>query len=173
MISRRLLFGSGGAALLPSAALVQSLDAPVPTTLEELAQRVVDLENRVADLETNAGLNTTGDAESVDEVEVSTEEESGVSLSISGVGTTLSDPLYLEEGMYRVEATISVANGIGDVFNLEVAGSNDFDDWIFMEFAEGNGDFEYSSNWSAKRSEEYFFQVECMSSWTVNFVKLR
>lgn len=71
----------------------------------------------------------------------------------------------MKAGLYRVGAIVYVTNGFGDFFGLTVAGSNDWDDEIFFEFFDEDGDHEISTSWTAKSEGEFAFQIDCTSDW--------
>ena len=164
-MNRRVLFGIGGTALLPLPALAQ--DGTVPPEWEErfaaLEERVTAIESRLDEL---IGQETPpSDAA----VEIQSESGSGEAIRFTGTGTTLTDVVAMKAGLYRVQATVTVDNGFGDIFGVEVAGSNDYQDSLFYEIFEDNGEHEISTSWTAKRDGEYAFQIDCTSDWELIF----
>ena len=165
MNRRRALLGAGASALLPLPVLAQ--DGTVP---EEWEERFAALEERVATIESRLDeLLGEEDAPTDQAAEDQTRANSGDVIRFTGNGTTLTPPTAMTAGMYRVQTMVTVDNGFGDVFNVAVAGSNDFDDQIFFEFFEDNGEHEVSTSWTAKRDGEYAFQVDSMSGWELTF----
>jgi hypothetical protein len=165
MNRRRALLGAGASALLPLPVLAQ--DGTVP---EEWEERFAALEERVAAIELRLEeLLGEEDAPTEQAAEDQTRSSSGDVIRFSGTGTTLTEVVSMSAGPYRVQALVNVTNGFGDVFSVDVAGSNDWQDSIFIEFFEGNGEQEVSTNWTAKRDGDYAFQVDCMSAWELTF----
>jgi hypothetical protein len=164
MNRRRAILGVGGTALLPLPVLAQ--DGTVPAEWEE---RFTALEERIAaiELKLDEPLGEETPAEQTTEDQAMSNSVDVIRLS--GNGTTLTEPTALAARIYRVEATVTVDNGFGDVFNVAVAGSNDFHDQIFIEFFEGNGEHEVSTSWTADREGDYSFQVDSMSGWELTF----
>ena len=164
-MNRRALFGIGGTALLPLPALAQ--DGTVPPEWEE---RFAALEERVAAIELRLDeLLGQETAPSDPAAESQSEARSGEAIRFSGSGTTLTDVVAMKAGLYRVQAIVTVDNGFGDIFGVEVAGSNDYQDSLFYEFFEDNGEHEVSTSWTAKREGEYAFQIDCTSAWELTF----
>lgn len=64
---------------------------------------------------------------------------------------------------------VTVNTGFGDAFILDVAGSDSWEDTLFIEYLEGDGIHEVSTNWTARRDGEYAFQIDCMSGWELTF----
>lgn len=164
-MNRRALFGIGGTALLPLPALAQ--DGTVPPEWEErfaaLEERVTAIEQRLDALTSDDAPEPTKLAEQQDQT-----ASSGI-MRLSGSGTTMTELVSMEAGLYRVEATVTIDTGYGDAFMVQVAGSNDWQDSIFIEFLEGDGIHEVSTNWTARQNGDYAFQIDCMSEWELTF----
>jgi hypothetical protein len=75
----------------------------------------------------------------------------------------------MQAGPYRVQALVTVDTGFGDAFSVEVAGSDSWEDMLFIQYMEGDGEHEVSTNWTARRDGEYAFQIDCMSQWELTF----
>lgn len=167
-MNRRALFGVGGTALLPLPVLAQ--DGSIP---EEWEERFAALEERVAAIEKNLDALSGEDAPEVGETtEEQAQPPTGDIVRFTGSGTTLTDVVSMNAGLYRVTATVNVDTGFGDAFIVNVAGSNDWEDSIFIKYLEDDGEHEVSTNWTAMRDGEYAFQVDCMSDWEVTFEEM-
>lgn len=168
-MNRRTVIGAGTLSLLPLDLRAQAVTDP-----EEFEQRITDLENRVTVIEQKLDelLGGNEDPEETEPVTLS-ETESQDEITLQGNGTALTDPVSLAEGMYRIEFTLSVDNGFGDTFYVSVAGSNDFDDQMFLfQFFEGDGEHTVSGSWEAKEDGEYAFDITCMSAWEMTISPL-
>ncbi len=133
----------------------------VEERVDDLERRVNDLDQRVAALESPSG-----------ESQPSTDQAKEGTQSVSGQGVAVSDPVGLQAGRYRVNATVDVTSGF-DGFAVTMHAPNGDTELLFNELIDQSGTWEGSSIYQATVGGDHFFQVENTSSaWTLTIAPI-
>ncbi len=164
-MDRRLLIGTGIGALAGSPMLAAAQEASPETEdrFAALEARIAELEDRVTALE-GANESTVEGQEPAD-----TESTNGGIVTVTGVGTSVSDPVQLTEGRYRLNAEVTPSGQFAG-FILYAYGPNGSEELLFNEFLEGGGVHEMSTLFTVPETEDYIFAAENVDgSWTIVF----
>jgi hypothetical protein len=163
-------------AIAPSSVVSQAdiTDAEYESTIESYQTEVAELEGTVAARGQKINAQRTQIAELKNPAATARPEAPDV-ITVSGVGTTLSEGFDLEAGNYRVTAVVQ-SYGYS-FFIMQMYGTSadlGFEGYVFNESAEeGGGAWEISTVFSAPRDDTYFAEVSNTdAAWTVTFEKL-
>ena len=154
----------GGLSAFSAAALVfhvQTTDQQVA----EIEMKVDSLDERVTTLETQVAELRAGSTPSPDTVSIATVEGQ----TVSGVGVSVSDKFPLQEGRYRVNATLEPTSEFTG-FSVLVHSPSGTSELLFNELIDGAGLWEGSAVYQATESGDYFAEVSNTDSpWTLVF----
>lgn len=126
--------------------------------VDALDGRLTALETRVAELGT--GSQPTPDADA---------SAQGEGQTVSGLGTTVSDMFPLQQGRYRVNATLELTSSFSGLIAF-IHGPSGASELLFNELIDNAGPWQGSSLFQATETGEHFVSVEnTTDSWTFVF----
>lgn len=151
----------------PAQSNLEDRVAALETEVAEQGEDIVDLRQRVRDLEGIVNAEETADAGSEG-------KDGSAGIEISGNGETVSDPIHLDAGSYRVTANVDAQSVFGgDGFAVVAYADGEYLDLIFNELIDENGPWSGSQVLQVPSSADVYFEVTNTSSdWTLTISPL-
>lgn len=160
-------FGQASAQLSLSTApaLAPTVHA-LQTTVSQQATKIARLDTRVTALETRVALGSGGASSASTLVPTAAQ---GGSQTVSGTGTMVSDKFHLDQGRYKVSATLEVSDQVSG-FIVQLNGPNGAQDSLFNELIQNPQTWTGSTVVTIATAGDYFVDVSNTTApWTLTF----
>lgn len=150
----------------PAQSNVESRVAALETEVAEQGEDIVNLRQRVRDLEATV---SAGESRGEELGSDRSGENGSNGITISGTGETVSDPIHLNAGSYRVTVNVDAQSAFGgDGFAVVAYADGEYLDLIFNELIPENGPWSASQVLQIPVSADIYFEVTNTSSaWEI------